>query len=127
MISLRKHYIKKREQNLKEQASKHIILIFNKNTLSHPLIKTKQIATIQQTFIKYVKTQIGVGGNTLQVKIKDPRQLIPALKAIPFNLIAVQIEEKWYTGPLIKKFRFENFNKKLFSLLVIRQRILNKF
>lgn len=126
MISLRKHYIKKREQNLKKQASKHIILIFNKNPLSYPHIKTMQILPIQQTFVKYIKTQIAIGGNTLQVKIKDQWQLIPTLKATPFNLMAVQIEDKWYTGPSIKKIRFEKFKKQLFSLLVIRQKILNK-
>lgn len=126
MISFRKHYIKKREQNLKKHAYKHIILIFNKNILAHPNSKTKQIAPIQQTFMKYIETRISSGGNILHVIIKDQWQVEHALQTIALNLIAIQIENKWYTGPLIKKSRFEKFRKQLLLLLIMRRELLNK-
>lgn len=126
MTRLRKYYIKKRESLLNYQNAKFTRLIFNRDIIPHPTPKTSQILQTKQKFPKFLGNWAGGGGITLEYKIKVYNELGLYLREIPLNLIAIQVKNKWYTGPLITKSRFDQPMEQLLYLLLKKQGILNK-
>lgn len=126
MTRLRKYYIKRREQFLNPPNTKFIRLIFNKDTAPNIGRGAKQILKTKQQFPKYLGNCVVAGSTIMEDRIEVFNKLGLYLRETPLNLIGIQIENKWYTGPLITKARFEQPMEQLLSLLLNRQKILKE-
>jgi len=126
MVHLRKYYIRKKEQESNIQNEKFPCLIFNNDAPASQALKTARTLKTNQKFPNHLGSKLNSGGVTLQNKLAVSKNLGAYLQEIPLNLIAIQIQNKWYTGYLISKSRFDRPMEQLFYLLMTRQESLKK-
>lgn len=124
MRSIRKYYIRKREKKLGTEQIKSPRLIFNKDTPSTLDWRESPVLPTKQKFPNYFGARLDTGGITLVSKVQVYNTLGLYLQKKPLNLMAIQIDNKWYTGALVAKARFERPMEQLLFLLLSKRHML---